>query len=265
MRGPQEEAHSSPGISVCFGLKSVGITTPTTTKLDLKLVFWFLSGSQFSVYTSAGAVGRRRNSMSAFLNTKLSLQVLQVLSLLLSIAKLLCKNKKRLFYKSKPSTITVIHGVILLCALWPIRYQIAASLNMQRYALVFGVNTFMALLLQSLLTVVVVDSAGLGLDVFTQVRKYNEPHPLPCCPWQHTWSTYAVPVFLLMTAVLYASFSFSSTVATLPSSRWSSSSLDFTKWPPGGAPSRRSWPTAQQKRSQTLLQSVLLLIARNIV
>ncbi|KAF3857475.1 hypothetical protein F7725_009334 [Dissostichus mawsoni] len=37
-------------------------------------------------------------------------------------------------------------------------YQIAASLSMQRYALVFGVNTFMALLLQSLLTVVVVDS-----------------------------------------------------------------------------------------------------------
>ena len=54
-----------------------------------------------------------------------------------------------------------------------IRYQIAASLNMQRYALVFGVNTFGALLLQSLLTLVVVDSAGLGLDVFTQVRKYN--------------------------------------------------------------------------------------------
>lgn len=94
MRGPQEEAHSSPGISVCFGLKSVGITTPTTTKLDLKLVFWFLSGSQFSVYTSAGAVGRRRNWMSAFLNTKLSLQVLQVLSLLLSIAKLLCKTRR---------------------------------------------------------------------------------------------------------------------------------------------------------------------------
>lgn len=56
-----------------------------------------------------------------------------------------------------------------------LRYQIAASLNMQRYALVFGVNTFMALLLQSLITVVVVDSAGLGLDVFTQVRKYTSP------------------------------------------------------------------------------------------
>ncbi|XP_037618205.1 thiamine transporter 1 [Sebastes umbrosus] len=52
-------------------------------------------------------------------------------------------------------------------------YQIAATLNMQRYALVFGVNTFVALLLQSLLTVVVVDSAGLGLDVFTQFLIYG--------------------------------------------------------------------------------------------
>ncbi|XP_058468383.1 thiamine transporter 1 [Solea solea] len=51
-------------------------------------------------------------------------------------------------------------------------YQIAASLSMQRYALVFGVNTFIALLLQTLLTLVVVDSAGLGLDVFTQFLIY---------------------------------------------------------------------------------------------
>lgn len=40
---------------------------------------------------------------------------------------------------------------------------------MRRYALVFGLNTFLALLLQSLITLVVVDSAGLGLDVFPQV------------------------------------------------------------------------------------------------
>lgn len=45
---------------------------------------------------------------------------------------------------------------------------------MQRYALVFGVNTFMALLLQTLLTLVVVDSAGLGLDVITQVRRFAQ-------------------------------------------------------------------------------------------
>ncbi|XP_035478098.1 thiamine transporter 1 isoform X2 [Scophthalmus maximus] len=52
-------------------------------------------------------------------------------------------------------------------------YQIAASLSIQRYALVFGVNTFVALLLQSVLTVVVVDSAGLGLNVFTQFLIYG--------------------------------------------------------------------------------------------
>uniref|UniRef100_A0A3Q3FC39 Solute carrier family 19 member 2 n=1 Tax=Labrus bergylta TaxID=56723 RepID=A0A3Q3FC39_9LABR len=45
--------------------------------------------------------------------------------------------------------------------------------NMQRYALVFGVNTFMALLLQTLLTLVVVDSVGFGLDVFTQFLLYG--------------------------------------------------------------------------------------------
>lgn len=47
---------------------------------------------------------------------------------------------------------------------------------MQRYALVFGVNTFVALLLESLLTVVVVDSAGLGLDIVTQVRACVNQH-----------------------------------------------------------------------------------------
>ncbi|XP_075873632.1 thiamine transporter 1 [Nelusetta ayraudi] len=52
-------------------------------------------------------------------------------------------------------------------------YQIAASLSMQRYALVFGVNTFAALLLQTVLTVVVVDTAGLGLDIFTQFLIYG--------------------------------------------------------------------------------------------
>ncbi|XP_058635616.1 thiamine transporter 1 isoform X2 [Onychostoma macrolepis] len=51
-------------------------------------------------------------------------------------------------------------------------YQIAANLSVKRYALVFGVNTFIALLLQTLLTVIVVDSAGLGLDIFLQFLIY---------------------------------------------------------------------------------------------
>ena len=69
--------------------------------------------------------------------------------------------------------------MFLCSALWPIRYEIATNLNMQRYALVFGVNTFIALVLQTILTVVVVDSAGLALDVFTQVRRHNKF----CCPF----------------------------------------------------------------------------------
>ncbi|XP_051985777.1 thiamine transporter 1 isoform X1 [Xyrauchen texanus] len=51
-------------------------------------------------------------------------------------------------------------------------FQIAANLSMKRYALVFGVNTFIALLLQTLLTLIVVDSAGLGLDIFLQFLIY---------------------------------------------------------------------------------------------
>lgn len=67
----------------------------------------------------------------------------------------------------------VLFRAIYMLLITVATYQIAASLNMQRYALVFGVNTFMALLLQTLLTVVVVDSAGLGLDVFTQFLIYG--------------------------------------------------------------------------------------------
>lgn len=43
---------------------------------------------------------------------------------------------------------------------------------MERYALVFGVNTFIALALQTLLTLIVVDARGLGLDITTQFLIY---------------------------------------------------------------------------------------------
>lgn len=41
---------------------------------------------------------------------------------------------------------------------------------MERYALVFGANNFGALLLQTIITAVVVDSGGLGLAIVPQVR-----------------------------------------------------------------------------------------------
>ncbi|NWU96653.1 S19A3 protein, partial [Upupa epops] len=52
-------------------------------------------------------------------------------------------------------------------------FQIAVSLSMERYALVFGFNNFMALVIQTVLTVVVVDSKGLGLDISTQFLVYG--------------------------------------------------------------------------------------------
>ncbi|MED6290356.1 hypothetical protein CHARACLAT_012213 [Characodon lateralis] len=48
-------------------------------------------------------------------------------------------------------------------------FQIASNLTMECYALTFGINTFMALLLQTIITVIVVDEAALGLDIVTQV------------------------------------------------------------------------------------------------
>ncbi|XP_054650721.1 thiamine transporter 1-like [Dunckerocampus dactyliophorus] len=52
-------------------------------------------------------------------------------------------------------------------------YQIAADLTMERYALVFGANTFAALTLQTIMTAIVVDSEGLALDVVLQFTIYS--------------------------------------------------------------------------------------------
>ncbi|KFQ34924.1 Thiamine transporter 2, partial [Merops nubicus] len=52
-------------------------------------------------------------------------------------------------------------------------FQIAVTLSVERYALVFGFNNFMALLIQTILTAVVVDSRGLGLDIATQFLIYG--------------------------------------------------------------------------------------------
>ncbi|XP_027756676.1 thiamine transporter 2 [Empidonax traillii] len=52
-------------------------------------------------------------------------------------------------------------------------FQIAINLSMERYALMFGFNNFIALLIQTVLTIVVVDSRGLGLDIVTQFLIYG--------------------------------------------------------------------------------------------
>ncbi|NXA31086.1 S19A3 protein, partial [Eudromia elegans] len=52
-------------------------------------------------------------------------------------------------------------------------FQIAVNLSMERYALMFGFNNFLALVVQTIITVVVVDSKGLGLDIVTQFLIYG--------------------------------------------------------------------------------------------
>ena len=47
--------------------------------------------------------------------------------------------------------------------------QIARHVEMTRFALVFGINMFASLLLQTILTSIVVDKRGLNLPVLTQV------------------------------------------------------------------------------------------------
>lgn len=49
------------------------------------------------------------------------------------------------------------------------RFQIAVNLGVERYALVFGINTFIALVIQTIITVIVVDPRGLNLPVSIQV------------------------------------------------------------------------------------------------
>ncbi|XP_032302506.1 thiamine transporter 2-like isoform X3 [Coturnix japonica] len=49
-------------------------------------------------------------------------------------------------------------------------FQIAVNLSMERYALMFGFNNFIALVIQTIVTVVVVDSNGLGLGISTQLE-----------------------------------------------------------------------------------------------
>ncbi|XP_060626734.2 thiamine transporter 1 isoform X1 [Anolis sagrei] len=69
-------------------------------------------------------------------------------------------------------TSYVVFRIVYMLLITVATFQIATNLSVERYALVFGVNTFIALALQTLLTLIVVDARGLGLDIFTQFTIY---------------------------------------------------------------------------------------------
>ncbi|XP_010606448.1 thiamine transporter 2 isoform X1 [Fukomys damarensis] len=52
-------------------------------------------------------------------------------------------------------------------------FQIAVNLSVERYALVFGINTFIALVIQTIMTMIVVDPRGLSLAISIQFLVYG--------------------------------------------------------------------------------------------
>ena len=54
-------------------------------------------------------------------------------------------------------------------------FQVALNVDEHAYALIFGWNTFVALALQSIMTIVVADKRGLDLDIRNQVRYSGVP------------------------------------------------------------------------------------------
>lgn len=56
--------------------------------------------------------------------------------------------------------------------------QIAKSLTKERYGFVFGANTFITLVIETILTIIVVDKAGLDVNVRTQVTTFTVVGPI---------------------------------------------------------------------------------------
>ncbi|XP_048397070.1 thiamine transporter 1-like [Stegostoma tigrinum] len=67
----------------------------------------------------------------------------------------------------------IVFRIIYMMLITVATYKIAANLSVELYALVFGVNTFVALVLQTLLTLIVVESSLLNLDIFGQFLAYS--------------------------------------------------------------------------------------------
>lgn len=61
----------------------------------------------------------------------------------------------------------------LICPLFLFSFQIASSLSKELCALVFGVNTFFATVVKTIITFIVSDARGLGLAVREQVSPFQ--------------------------------------------------------------------------------------------
>ncbi|OCT81093.1 hypothetical protein XELAEV_18027906mg [Xenopus laevis] len=69
--------------------------------------------------------------------------------------------------------MAVYNGGVEALSTFLATFKVAVNLSMEHYALLFGINTLAALVLQTLLTIIVVDPVGLGLDIFSQFLVYG--------------------------------------------------------------------------------------------
>uniref|UniRef100_A0A914R3M5 Uncharacterized protein n=1 Tax=Parascaris equorum TaxID=6256 RepID=A0A914R3M5_PAREQ len=61
------------------------------------------------------------------------------------------------------------------------RWNLARKMVCESYGLVFGLSSFTALILQAILTLIVVDKRGLGMDVRSQFVIYGAYHAVIAC------------------------------------------------------------------------------------
>ncbi|KAL4648506.1 thiamine transporter 2-like [Arapaima gigas] len=97
----------------------------------------------------------------------------------LALGSFSCLGAASLFLMTFTSSIWVCYTayVVFKCLYMLLitiaMFQIAVDLSIERYALVFGANNFGALVLQTVITAVVVDSRGLHLDIIPQFIVYG--------------------------------------------------------------------------------------------
>ncbi|XP_055848935.1 thiamine transporter 1 [Episyrphus balteatus] len=106
----------------------------------------------------------------ARLNSRMSLLALAVLSIMEGGAVLLSCWTTNIFWSY---TGYVIFGALYGFTITVSGAEVARYLEEESYGLVFGINTMVALLLQSILTFVVVSETGFGLSVVGQYTVYS--------------------------------------------------------------------------------------------
>ncbi|ALC47379.1 CG6574, partial [Drosophila busckii] len=106
---------------------------------------------------------------TGLMRPRLSLLVLSVLSALEGGSVLLCCWTNNIYYSYVGF---IIFGALYGFTITVASAEVARNLQEESFGLVFGINTLLALVFQSLLTIIVVTETGFGLDTVGQYTVY---------------------------------------------------------------------------------------------